>query len=539
MMFSKVNHVQWLRVALAVLLGLGLIFRLVNLDRKVFWVDEVATAIRVAGYTKTEVTEALADGSLHTPQELLHYQKLSSERSLSNAIQAFQQSPEHAPLYFLLVRGWTQLFGSSVVALRSFSVVCSLLLLIVAYGVSQLLFASVNTSWIAVGLMAISPFFIAYAQEARPYSLWLLTLMLNGGMLLHALRHNTLAHWGLYVCTLISALYTSLLTLPILAGQALYVVCEQGLKQSARRFGIAVIAAIVALLPWLWLIGQQWQTLQTNTTWMRLPLDGIAKATVWFYSIAILYFDVPVITQPRIVAAAEITIATGVVAVIVYAFYLLWQQTAQRVWLFVGTLSLSVPFALIVADLISNGRYSSAPRYLLPFHLGAQLAVAYLLKERLLNPNQSRKWQGVALFLVMMSLLSNFVHVEASPRYLKNRNIHNFSISEIINQSNQPLVLAEDQNTLDLMSLSHTLNSDTQIKILPTVALLRQFNADSLAVPKSFPNQCQDIFLVNPSVELLQHASRFSLEERYHPTKLVATEFSLALWQIKLSNSAC
>lgn len=518
------------------LLSLGLMFRWINLDQKVFWVDEVATALRIAGYTRSEVTEALADGTLHTPADLLRYQQQGT-RSLSNAVRAFRQSPEHAPLYFLLVRYWTQIFGSSVLGLRSFSVVCSLLLLGAMYWLSQLLFQSSITSRWATVLLAVSPFFIAYAQEARPYSLWMLMLVLSSGTLLNALKRNTLTTWGLYGLSLMLGLYTSLLTLSVAIGQAIYVHIVESSRNQRRRFSITLAAALVALLPWLWLVGQQWQTLQSNTTWMRLPLDGVAKAIIWFYSAAILYFDVPVITQPLWIAAVEVTIAIGVVALIIYAFYYLYRQL-PKVGLFVLSLALPVPLTLILIDLISNGRYSTAPRYLLPFHLGSQLAVAYLFSNRLTQSKGSAKWRGVALFLVGICLISNLFYLQSSPRYLKNRNLHNLPIATIINQSRQPLILSEAENTIDLMSLSHSLAPQVQMQILPTSALLDQLQQTPF---QSQPGFCT-VFLFNPSTELVQQIQSVwdpPIKTRYHPQTLGPTEFSLSLWQLKLEQSAC
>lgn len=518
---------------LIVLLSVGLLFRCVNLDRKVFWVDEVATALRVAGYTRQEVTALLSDGQVHTPAELLAYQRLTPDRSFSDTLTALQQSPEHAPLYFLLMRLWTQVWGSSITAIRSFSVLCSLLLLIAGYHLSRVLFASdadrsevAWTSGIMAGSMAISPLLIAYAQEARPYSLWLLTLTLSGITLLRALQTNRIADWTLYTLTLSASLYTSFLSGCVMIGQGLYVLTLEKfrLTQRMRRFTLAITCVLVALLPWLWLIVQRWHTLQDNTTWMRIPIPHFAKIIIWFYSIAILYFDVPVVLHPRVIAAAEVILATGVVAVVLYALYFLCRRLSPRIWLFVLSLSLPIPLMLVLLDLISNGRYSTAPRYLLPFHLGSQLAIAYFLSNQIVQKDHSRRYwgQGVALFLVAVSLLSNFVHLEISPRYLKNRNLHNFAVSDIINRVDQPRLIAESQNTIDLLSLSHSLDPNTRIQILPP-GDLRQINQI---------RSCR--FLFNPSNELRQQIQQdtVQLEELYRPQVLIPTEFALSLWQI-------
>jgi uncharacterized membrane protein len=542
-MLSNGNHscLRYHVLILIALLGLGLLFRVAHLDQKVFWVDEVATALRAAGYTKQEITVTLSDGVLHTPAELLRYQQLTPNRSLSDAMAAFQKSPEHAPLYFLLTRFWMQLFGSSVTAIRSFSVVCSLLALPGIYWLSRLLFGAGLVNWIAVGLMAISPFFVAYAQEARAYSLWVLMLVLSGTMLLRAIKHNTIARWALYGLMLSLSFYTSLLSLLVASGQGLYVAATEKFHWSQRvqRFGIAFMAALVALLPWLWLVAQSWRTIEANTTWMRVPLSSFAKVTIWFYSAAILYFDVPVIMEPWPIAVVEIVVASGVTAVILYGFYKLYQKSIQQ-WLFVFLISLSVPFTLILIDAVSNGRYSTAPRYWLPFHLGAQLAVAYLLSEKLAaNSNQRLRWQSIAVFLILLSILSNFVHFETSPRYLKSRSLHNPFIAEIINQAEQALILSESQNVIDLLSLSHSLNQNVRLKILPTSELVQQLN---LTATEGLANQIfpianqSELFLFNPSPEVQQQLQNICLQESYQP-ELLAGEISLSLWRLKLNHS--
>lgn len=530
MLVPKADRPSWRLnfglLLLVLLLILGVAFRCINLDRKVFWVDEVATAIRISGYTKAEVIEQLADGAPHTPAELLAYQH-PADRSFPQILQTLQQSPEHAPLYFLLLRFWTQCFGSSVVALRSFSVLCSLLLLPIIYWLSWLLWGTDRAGWIAVGLFAISPFMIAYAQEARPYSLWLLTLALSSGSLLNALRQPTAIHWGIYAITLTAGLYTSLLTLGVALGHSIYVfISERHWNRSTKRFGIALSGAIVALLPWCWVLSRQWTTLQENTTWMRLPLPNFAKAVIWFYSAAVLYFDVPVVTHPPIVAATEIGLATAVVAIILYSFYAAYRQVRSKAW-FLLTLALTVPSLLILLDLVTDGRYSTAPRYLLPFHLAAQLAVAFLLSDRLFHKQtQLRKWQAITAFLLAMCLLSNLIHLNTSPRYLKNRNLHNFPISEVVNHSHQPILLAESSNTIDLLSLSHSLNPQTEIHILSTEMLTNDISQFTKAT-------CQDVLLFNPSPTLQQQLQQnMRLEQRYYPKLLLPGEFALSLWQV-------
>lgn len=541
----------WLWAGLSLLI-LGLTFRLSHLDHKIFWVDEVATAIRIAGYTRAEVTQQLSDGQWHTPSELLAYQQLQPDRAWSDLFHALSQSPEHAPLYFLLLRGWTAVWGSSVVALRSFSLLCSLLLLVAMAGLSRFLFRRPAAGFTA-GLVAISPVFIAYAQEARPYSLWMLLIALSSSRLLAALQRNCWRDWGLHGITLALSLYTSLLSIGVAIGQVLYVVWFViRLKRQPlvlRRFGVSLGLAIGTLLPWLWLLSQQWSTLQANTTWMRLPLPDWARIVIWFYSAAILYFDVPVVLQPWWIAVTEVAVATIVVLLIGAGFYAVYRRERSAFW-FLICLGLPVPLLLLSLDLISDGRYSTAPRYLLPFHLAAQLAVGWLLSDRWRQfareqhkqekPRSS--WRSLTALILCLCLLSNALHWQRSPRYLKNRNLHNPDLAAAINSSNLPLV-SEASNSMDLLSLSHLLDADQPIAILPTPDRPDlPVDPDRLAsLLAARPSDHCRLLLFNPSPDLKQELSdrHWQLTERYFPALLLPGEFALSLWQVELPRSEC
>jgi len=99
-----------------VILTSGVFFRITNIESKVYWVDEVATSIRVSGYTKQEVTQNLAILEFISVKDLQSFQKLTDKKDLTDTFSALIKSPEHSPLYFILTRFWVQLFGSSVVA---------------------------------------------------------------------------------------------------------------------------------------------------------------------------------------------------------------------------------------------------------------------------------------------------------------------------------------------------------------------------------------------------------------------------------------
>ena len=81
---------------------------------------------------------------------------------------------------------------------------------------------AVKSSWMAIALMTISSFHVLYAQEARPYSLWTVTILLSSWVLLRALRLKTQVSWGIYAVTLALGFYTHLYSLFVSIGHGIY-----------------------------------------------------------------------------------------------------------------------------------------------------------------------------------------------------------------------------------------------------------------------------------------------------------------------------
>jgi uncharacterized membrane protein len=167
----------YLRAIIAILLILGVFFRFVNLDRKVYWYDETFTSLRTSGYTEIEVIKDFLSPQIRRIEEVQKYQHLNSEKTLSDTIKSLAtEDSQHPPIYYVLARFWAQLFGDSVILMRILPALISLLVFPCIYWLCLELFESSLTGWFAVGLMAISPLQVLYAQEAREYSLWIVTI---------------------------------------------------------------------------------------------------------------------------------------------------------------------------------------------------------------------------------------------------------------------------------------------------------------------------------------------------------------------------
>ena len=214
-------------ILLITVLSLGIFVRFANLGYKVFWVDEVSTAVRVSGYTIPEVTNDLIQQGIVDRHILYSYQTVDSAKTFQDSFNALTQSPEHAPLYFVLTRLWMQWWGNSIVAIRSLSVCLSLLVFPCLYWLCKELFNQPLVSQLAVMFMSVSPFYAAYAQEARPYSLWTVTILLISASFLRAIRLNSKPSWLFYSFCLTISFYTSLFSIYIAFFQGIYLLFIQ------------------------------------------------------------------------------------------------------------------------------------------------------------------------------------------------------------------------------------------------------------------------------------------------------------------------
>ncbi len=93
---------DWLRYGAIALVILGIFFRVVNVDRKVYWTDEALTSLRASGHTKTEFVRDVFTGAVVSPDTIQRYQRPETRQGWARTPTALMGNAEHAPLYFVL-----------------------------------------------------------------------------------------------------------------------------------------------------------------------------------------------------------------------------------------------------------------------------------------------------------------------------------------------------------------------------------------------------------------------------------------------------
>lgn len=512
----------YLHYAIILLLLAGILFRCVNLDRKFYWVDEVFTSLRISGYTEAEVGADLYQNPLVTAQDLQKYQYPSSEKNVADTVTGLAtREPQLPPLYFVAARLWVQLFGNSVAVARSFSVICSLLVFPCVYWLCLELFASALVGGLAVALIAISPFNLLYAQEARPYSLWMLTVALSSWALLRGLRRQTVQDWAVYAITLGFGFYTFLFSIFVAFGHGIYVLGREQfqLNRNVRSALFATLSAMLAFTPWTIVLLKNWQTTATYTGWQQIGLThGIPELILtWGLNLTRLWIDFDINYSFSFTHLFPyILVVLGTVGLSGYGLYFLWRTAKPQTTLFILTLIGTTGLAVVLPDLFLGGQRSATGRYFIPCYLGIHLAVAHLLAAKLTADTvQSQKiWRWVMVALLSIGLLSCLNSLPTRAWWNKAEGWYIPAIAEVINQSANPLVV----NELDfwLFSLSHSLKPETPLLVF-----------DSRDGIPTLPPGYSDYFLFNASEVLIDRMQR----EGYGLGTIETLE-QVPLWQI-------
>lgn len=521
-MIKNTRYLILCRSLMIIILILGVFFRFVNLDRKPYWHDEVFTSFWLAGYTSLEVEANLANGAVISVADLQKYQDLDSQRGLVDTVKAIAaDDPQHPPLYYAIARLWVGWRGLNPLQIRLFSALISLLVFPALYWFCLELFNSTQVGWIAIILLAVSPFHILYAQEARQYSFWTVTILLASTALLRAMRLKTRLSWLIYTAGVSLILYSHLLSFLLLIGHSIYVgaMNRWRMTKDIILYFFALSLGILTFAPWLVIIDKIKASSWTGDTIFLWTLFQR-----WIFNINMLLFDpqvnyneqlfrirsnidpVPLISLYHPFSFVVIPIFI----LVCYAIYSLIRNTSRKVWLFVIALICSTGLLLGLPDLIVGGQRSSIARFQIPCLLGIHLAVAYLLTIKVTEELGSvtketgfmgkkygfyyirgKLWQIAAIAIISLGILSCTISSQSETWWNKYTNYYDPQVAKIINQS--PSTLLISNSTTRTTALSYFLNP--QIKLL----LVRGENPGAIDIPNNFSN----VFLYQPSREFL------------------------------------
>ena len=161
-----------------------------------------------------------------------------------------------------------QLFCPQVAAVKSLSAWISLLVFPRLYWLCWELFRCASVGWMAVTIVAVGLFHVLYGQEARPYMMFAVLVLLSNAILLRAiaLQKSTArfkstsklskAVWSIYAIALSLGLYSSLLFFWVAFACGIYVIRTENWRFSKTLIAYLLASAAATILLaagiWVW-----------------------------------------------------------------------------------------------------------------------------------------------------------------------------------------------------------------------------------------------------------------------------------------------
>ena len=508
------------RFLLVIVLIIGIFFRFAHLDQKVLWFDESATLLKISGDTAQVWSSRLPSDKLIGTEDVAEYYLPNPDKNVFDTIKLLtKEDAKHAPLYFVMLRLWVDLFGNSLAAMRSLSAIISLLVFPCMYWLCVELFKRPLIGLTSVALVAISPFHILYAQEARMYSLQMVMVLLSSAVLLTAIRTNSKQSWGIYTLSLLLSIYTHTLSLFVALAHGIYVVTAYGFRRSkiTLAYLIATFFSILGFVPWLYFIIANSEQVASSMDWSKKAIPLSSLMTHWVINLSRVFIDFNPSSDLNEFSSFNNPFFISYIAIVLvlvgYSIYFLIRNSHRKAWIFVLTL-IGIPFlALALPDILFNGIRSFNNRYLVASYLGVQVAVAYLLGTKIVFAAklwQQKYWQILALTLIGFSIISCAIISPAQTWWNKYYSSDIVPMAKIVNQSNQPLLIVEKyyRSGWNLYSMNQFLEPKVKIKPLIEGNMIDE-------ISREFSN----IYIFNPSKTLqekLINSRKYEIQPVYN-----------------------
>lgn len=311
----------------------------------------------------------------------------------------------HPPLYYIILRVWAKVFSPSLLSLRAFSVTLSAVTIAAAYLFTASTFRSRRAGLFSAVLIAVSGWQIAFAWEARMYTLGTALALLSSWLLVRAVRRPSFATWIYYAIATTLFAYTHYFAFFTLAAHALVIVGYIVVKARgrigeilhSRIFWLAGLAGALVLLlyaPWIPVFLQQNKQVQVS---FWVPPVGAWSIPDTFYRFLLPTALAPPHTWP----VAALTLIPMIATVLVWLMLVSYRRFAFESWLVALTGSLPVAAAIATSYL---GQSLYQDRFLVFANIFILIGVAVVLSR--LRP---RRLANIASFFLVVLLLGTSV----------------------------------------------------------------------------------------------------------------------------------
>lgn len=468
----------WFKILVICLLVLAIFFRFAHPGQRVYWYDEAFTSLAISGHTVAEVKQEVFNQHIISVSALDKYQHINPDRGVADTIRYLITSdPQHPPLYYSMVRLWAQIFGDSPAGVRSLSAVISLLVFPSVYWLCLELFSAPIVAWVALLLIAVSPLQVFFAQEARQYCLWIVTILLSTAALLRAMRRDTKVSWALYTLTLTLGFYTHLLTILVAFAHAIYVAIREHFRfHKTINYLLSTTSTLLLFLPWLMLLLSQFNTALKLTEGWPEKLSNFEEITIFLSRATQFFIDINLVSDAWInhkffLENSGVYIITAICSLTLtaYLIYFYIKLNMQKTLIIALIGGVCVCFWLFYG--LTIGRpYLLNLRYQIPVYLSLQIALPGVLAFHVFLDKTWRQkvWQLLLVGLISGGIISDISIFKADAWWVQRNGKKTIEISQIINNSESALLISDDSGIQlgIILTLSHYLEPKVDLLLV-------------------------------------------------------------------------
>ncbi|MDJ0734970.1 MAG: glycosyltransferase [Nostocaceae cyanobacterium] len=458
--------IRWL-LLLWFIFGLGL--RLINLIGKPPWTDEFSTLVFSLGnsFLSVPLDQPIAVDVLLQPLQP------QGNPGVQDVVTNLLKESNHPPLYFVLSHLWINLFPSpgglvSLWGARSLAAIFGALSIPAIYALAWLTFRSRLVSHLATAIMAVSPYSIFLAQEARHYTLAILWVIASLACLIIAVRHiqnrtqlpiSLTLSWIVINALGIATHYFFILTLCTEAIVLIFLSLCSHLPISPpwRRIYIVAISTCIA--------GAVWIPFFVNNThgdkltdWIQGSREGWAwispifqALAAWITMISLLPVESPELTVVIISGLIMLIFFIWVIPILLRGIKVRWKEPTTNLMtqvltgIVVSAIALFFIFTYFLGiDLTRGARYNFVYFPAVIVLLGASLAICWQTPK-----TQTVRW-GIngktAVIIIWLMGFISAITVTCNLGYQKYYRPDLF-VQLIENRSTAPILIATTHKT--------------------------------------------------------------------------------------------
>lgn len=230
------------KVIISLIFLVYLLLGLSHSKQQGFWHDEIYTLTFLKGVSVYNFEGSIWSGQ-DTLSDVYDYKTLLAEDHFFSNFSTQISHEGHPPMYFILLKGWSYLFGSTEVALRSFSLCCGLITFLVLFNLFRKKSKRSYSPWVILAMLIFNPFLFYFFTEGRMYALALLLASLSFRYwLIYQEDKKIKSKAFIYFClSSISLLYTHYYGLFFLASLAFFELFTFGVKRTILNHTIALL----------------------------------------------------------------------------------------------------------------------------------------------------------------------------------------------------------------------------------------------------------------------------------------------------------